>query len=48
MWGYLKKECREYEKEDRGELKGLYIENEIEYFEVLSFLKNLGDKYGVE
>lgn len=35
-------------KQHSRELKALYIENQIDYFELLSFLKNLADKYAVE
>lgn len=48
MWGYFKKQCTQYEKQHSRELKKLYIENQIDYFELLSFLKNLADKYAVE
>lgn len=45
--GYFKKQCTQYEKQHSRELKALYIENQIDYFELLSFLKNLADKYAV-
>ena len=41
-------QCTQYEKQHSRELKALYIENQIDYFELLSFLKNLADKYAVE
>ena len=46
MWG-ISKQCTQYEKQHSRELKALYIENQIDYFELLSF-KNLADKYAVE
>ncbi|MCC3698679.1 DUF1722 domain-containing protein, partial [Staphylococcus epidermidis] len=40
--------CAKYQKLHSREVKALSIENQIDYFELLSFLKNLADKYAVE